>query len=375
MHILLFDMDGVLLAPRGYHLALQETVARTGAALGFAGARLEEEEIAAFEAAGITSEWHSSAICASVMLREAWRHDAAVEMPAAPEQPAPRFAFPERLFSEVISRLYAGDDRQLPALQRAERVVLQLAASEAAARRRRLAAIIRQAHDPHHSLTHRIFQELTLGSETFSEIYGLPPHFQVGSYLEKFDRPALLPLQRRRLFRWLAQENRRPVILTSRPSRPPGDSFGTPEAEIGAACAGVGCWPILGWGGLEWLARKSGADPQRLVKPGPFHVLAALHLALGHSLAAALDEAAAFCFAGRISGELGQLEGSTISIFEDSPVGLQSLRAAGGLLGRAGIAVQTHFVGIATNETKRRSLREAGAVVYGSLAESLAALY
>ena len=50
MKILLFDMDGVLLESRGYHLALQETVRIMAIALGFEDRTLSADDIATFEA-------------------------------------------------------------------------------------------------------------------------------------------------------------------------------------------------------------------------------------------------------------------------------------------------------------------------------------
>ena len=50
--ILLFDMDGVLLEPGGYHKALTETVRLIGESLGYKNVELTPADIAAFEAAG-----------------------------------------------------------------------------------------------------------------------------------------------------------------------------------------------------------------------------------------------------------------------------------------------------------------------------------
>ncbi|UCD42996.1 MAG: hypothetical protein JSV69_05180, partial [Chloroflexota bacterium] len=68
MDILLFDMDGVLIKPLAYHRALQETVRLAGIATGFGEVLLSEDQIADFEAIGISSEWHSSALCMAVMV-------------------------------------------------------------------------------------------------------------------------------------------------------------------------------------------------------------------------------------------------------------------------------------------------------------------
>ncbi|RMD92033.1 MAG: hypothetical protein D6814_17515, partial [Calditrichaeota bacterium] len=90
MNIFLFDMDGVLLTPVGYHKALKQTVERVGQMLGFAGVELTTEEIAAFEAAGVTSEWDTAAICSALLLGEAIRQQPNVpwHLPPAPNKPS-----------------------------------------------------------------------------------------------------------------------------------------------------------------------------------------------------------------------------------------------------------------------------------------------
>ena len=63
MNLLIFDMDGVLVNPQGYHQALKETVRMAGVSTGIGDVELTDEQIAQFEALGISSEWHSSAVC------------------------------------------------------------------------------------------------------------------------------------------------------------------------------------------------------------------------------------------------------------------------------------------------------------------------
>jgi len=70
MDILIFDMDGVLVKPEGYHRALQETVRLAGISTQYGEVQLTDNQIAQFEALGISSEWHSSALCMAVMVVE-----------------------------------------------------------------------------------------------------------------------------------------------------------------------------------------------------------------------------------------------------------------------------------------------------------------
>ena len=73
MKILLFDMDGVLLESHGYHLALQETVRYMAKVLGLEDLSLSDDDIATFEAGGITNEWDEAAISTALLLEAVWK--------------------------------------------------------------------------------------------------------------------------------------------------------------------------------------------------------------------------------------------------------------------------------------------------------------
>ena len=87
MKILLFDMDGVLLESGGYHHAFQETVNLVGRLLGYQRVKLTPQDIAAFEAAGVFSEWDSSAMCAALLLENLWAEHPALTLPPTPTPP------------------------------------------------------------------------------------------------------------------------------------------------------------------------------------------------------------------------------------------------------------------------------------------------
>ena len=111
---LLMDLDGVLLEPLGYHNALQETVRLVGNSLGFNAAHLSQEDILAFEAVGISSEWDSAAICLGLMLTENWEHDPTVGVPGniSPATPK-RMKLPTpdwKTFLEELSSLTQGSE-------------------------------------------------------------------------------------------------------------------------------------------------------------------------------------------------------------------------------------------------------------------------
>ncbi len=368
--ILLFDMDGVLLHPKGYHQALQEVVAQTGSLLGFARVSLAATAIAAFEAAGATSEWDSSAICAALLLARLYEHDPQAVMPGD-LSPRPQHNLPAPDFAAFAHRLGALPRTQTP-LQRAEQLLL--ATKRLPAQAQALRHLLQQARDIRHSLTHRLFQERILGSAVFAQIYGLTPWLHTAGYLQTKDQPTLPPALRQGLLRWLRSPQHLAAVFTARPSRWPTGDHGTPEAEIGLRASGLPSLPFIAWGDLQWLAKRRGLDAQSLLKPSPVHVLAALRHAAGEARPAALEAAAALALDGRVDAFWQQFHGATIHAFEDGAAGLRSAAQATQTLADHGIHTRLHLHGIARHAVKQRALSAVGGQIAPSLAGPLAAL-
>lgn len=369
MKILLLDMDSVLLEPHGYHSALIETVRLVGQALGFEEIRLTTGEIAAFESAGVFSEWDSSAICAVLLLLEAWNFDPDLRLPQSINHARPPIAglkrpdfagFAERLIRET-------NNSQLP-LERA-RAVLESADRHRAAHQEAIRQILSTARALPGSLTHRTFQELVLGSQVFANVYGVLPALNTDSYLLQFDLPLISKETRAALLAWL-NSHQRAVIMTSRPSEPLAGAFSTPEAELGARLLGLDEIPIVGLGGLNWLSEQTGAPPQSYLKPGPVHALAALARAAGAPLDESLRMAAGLVN-GQVAAPWHQIEAADICVFEDNTAGLISAQSATHILSGAGISTRLELYGITENEIKATALREPGARVFPSINAAL----
>jgi hypothetical protein len=372
MKILLLDMDGVLLEPRGYHWALQDTVALVGRLLGYKKARLTTQDIAAFEAAGVSNEWDSSAICAALMLERLWSQYPGLTLPSTLASPRlPTHDIPAPDFAAFIRSLSQAHLVGMPPLRRAERLFLQDTDLRSAEQRQAIRDILHGAHQIDGSLTHRVFQELVLGSQVFAQTYGLASSLDTGSYLLQFDRATLSEQTRAELLSWLDEADHRAVIFTNRPSHPVGGHFCTPEAEIGARGIGVEVLPILGLGGLFWLGAQRGLDLDALRKPAPIHALAALRLALGDTLEVALEAAATLALDGQADRRWSRLTGAHVYVFEDVAGGLKSTLAAGEILAQIEVAIQLHLFGITENELKRQALEAVGAIVSPTLAMAL----
>jgi phosphoglycolate phosphatase-like HAD superfamily hydrolase len=365
--ILLFDMDGVLLEPGGYHKALTETVRLIGESLGYKNVELTPADIAAFEAAGITSEWDSSALCFVWLMLPLWERFPSLGIPATLTEglfPREHGLAPE--WEALFDKL-----NQPPSESGNPIIWAAQTLASGHPREQFIRQILRDAYSIEKSLTYRIFQELVLGSPIFAETYSLLPWFKTESFLSQFDRPNLTSDEHATLLNWLAEDGHQAAIFTNRPSRHGGLS--TPEAEIGAQCVGLATLPIVGYGDMLWLSQQRGVDVGALRKPSPAHTLAALLRARGVDAETALYLAADLALDGRNMSEWHQFQSVDVHVFEDTSAGLMSAQAAQGILQELGLNSFWHFYGISAVNAKQAALRSVGAEVFPSLPEALMA--
>lgn len=372
MQILLFDLDGVLIEPRAYHQALQETVALVGRSLGYREVALGQNDIQVIESVGVSSEWDSAAICAALLLRQAWTVSQGARLPTAPPLPAPpphELAAPD--FRKFFESMGGMSGSGLKPLLIAERQLLSDGTPLRAAQTAQLRNSLRSARQAEHSLTHRIFQELVLGSELFRETYNLHPHLDRTGYLVSQDRSLLSTNARQGLRRWLQRPGQHAAVFTKRPSGGPRHSEYAPEAELGLKVIDLEQLAVVGSGGMAWLAASRGEDPDAYLKPSAVHALAALRLALGSSLETALLAAAALERDGRADAGWRELASATIYVYEDSVEGLLSARSAQSAMQRAGIATEVGSFGVAASPLKRAALQSITDEVFPSLEHAL----
>jgi len=365
-------MDDVLLEAHGYHRALQDTVSFIATSLGYENVYLTPDDIATFEAAGVTSEWDSSAICACLLLKEAWSIDPGRELPTLiPQAPVALLDIEAPNFNSFADSMDDARMKSLRPRERAERLILSNAIHLSSLHKSIIRSILSHARQIHSSLTHRVFQELILGSSEFIQIYNLEPFFDSESYLGMYDSPTLSRVHLDLLIDWLQSPGHSGVILTNRPSYAPQGYFCTPEAEIGARLVGLENLPIAGFGGLSWLSHSHGQGQEAYIKPSPVHALTALRLALGDDQEEALRNAASLAIDNNLDPSWQQLQDAQVSVFEDTTGGLESLIAAKYCLRATNIHLDTHLFGISTNHQKRRPLASIGAQIFPTLSSAL----
>jgi len=377
MKIFLFDMDGVLLITKAYHRALSETVGIVGRSLGYQNAGLTQGDIDVFESIGVTSEWESSAVCSALMLRDVWAlYPNAIisKEPPLPELPMHHLKLPsfqEFSRSPEMSRL-PGEGAQL----RVRRALIPKVNVYTEKQVESIRSLLDGTHNIHESITHRIFQELVLGSYLFSECYGLEASFNVDGYLQTGDIPTLNHEIHSRLIAWLKHPDQVAAVFTLRPSKAPKGTFDTPEAEMGLRAVDLEYLPLVGHGGLVWFAEQSGVNLDYLIKPSPVHVLAAIRHSLGDTLEEAILVSSDIALKGKVDGGWQKLDGAVVYAFEDSVIGFQSAQSAEKVLAETGIMIDLRLMGVSASPIKQQALEGGGAMqVFEDLNKALDAVF
>jgi len=344
MNYLIFDMDGVLLDARGYHRALQRTVNLVALqTLSISDIELSREDIHQFEALGISSEWHSSALCLAYL---------EVQQLSGAET--------HSLTLDPLFRALKNQSNNLPALQRSLQAIDQIC-TDKGVELQSVQCWIDDSEDIEKSPTMNWFQEFVLGSEQYQKQYHKTPQLSLTSYLTEYDIPLISEANASRIVHWKKERKFSPAIMTNRPSSGPLDFCGSPEAETGLDLVNLGGLPLIGYGEIEWLANQTGQEPSNLGKPKPVHALAAIFSALGYgkedSLRISLD------MTNWEEAMVSPLQGATITVFEDTPPGIRSVKQAGHKLQQAGVEVTIQAYGITSNPVKKAALESEGAQV------------
>jgi hypothetical protein len=362
MNLLIFDMDGVLLKPQGYHRALKETVRLAGLSIGVGEVILTDQQIAQFEALGISSEWDSSALCMAVIVL----HKQIGRLPKNGNLQSGMLDLTD-LF-DAIAVQPIEDSALNRGLKSIQTLIEQyhLPSSEAS-------ELVNKRESIQHSPTLNWFQELILGSDVFSDTYHKPAQLKTESYLKLFDQRLLSEGSAEQVIQWARNKDCGAAIMTNRPSRGLPGIQAAPDAEMGAALVDFDSLSLVGYGEVSWLAQETHRDPGELSKPAWPHALAAILTAGGWSLKHSLNYLIQSLETHQ-PDNLHHLENCQITVFEDTPGGVIAVQAAGRLLNELGLGVKLRKIGIADDPVKQAALAAHGAAVYSDINLALASL-
>jgi len=384
-HILLFDVDSVLVDPQGYLRALQDSVAHFTHHLGVGAHPPTEDEVRTFEAMGLTSEWDSGATCVGALLVERLRAEPHRQLPGSwPEAMVALAAHPHPLphpdYAALAYRVGALIGEHTTTAEAARRTLGEMA--EAASLDGTVAllldALLGHTHDFHRAPFTRHFQHLAIGSGAIKQTYGVPPDFESPAYLLEYDMPLLTAESRARLDA-IAAEDVGVALYTARPSLPPSDiemspRGYSPEAEMARELVGLDIYPLIGLGSVRWLAGEVDKAVNQLVKPSPVQALAAIGAAARGRESVALKAAYALVAEGKLQPPLSELGTTTVHIFEDTVSGIGAVEQAVELLQQAGCDVKVRAYGIVPKPgTKALRMKERRIERFPTVNEALAA--
>jgi hypothetical protein len=379
-HLLLFDVDGVLIEDGGYYAALITTLNYFNELMGAAPIVFGLSDRDQFQSRGYVNEWDLCPLCAGILIVETLaRHPDLALRPAPFEDfmrqcrgvSVPQLKDVARPYLEQIDQLQGkpverARDMLLNALAQ-----LPLRADTHAATENLLRKMFSQTHDVDHAPVTQIFQECVIGSKLYAESYQLPPRFSAPSVLATEDRSLISAAAQTELAKWAQADRVKVCVYTARPSLPPADDpdhisqIGySPEAELGMQLLSMD-YPLIATGRVQWLAAKVNVPFESVTKPAPIQALAAIGAALTREEANSLLAAHALMARGELIGPLTQLKNRVthVWIIEDGILGLQATHGAIDLLKRSDLDVYAHAIGIAAGGPKAAALAPLSEIV------------
>lgn len=398
--ILLFDIDSVLVEPLGYRAALIATLQHFADNLGIGRSLLPDvDTIEYFEAKHITSEWDMAPIILAVLLNRLAGTSVGINFPSSLDE-LHRIDLPHNLadveYRETIDYIsehlangefpattalrFSGPHRS-PHGSQHPGIFPHIARSDI------LGEILSTTRDPYRSIITRIFQHHTLGSQVFSQVYGLAPEIDATSTLLAYDKPLLPRDMRESLISKYNSGELAIAAITNRPSYPPREVSVSklgypPEAEMALELNELRQIPLIGFGRLRYVAEQLDLDTEAFLKPSPVHILSAIFTAITGQEYDSIKFAAQYVNEippGRglaITPELNQIISELpgeihVHVYEDTRWGIDAAFQASKILGSAGISNHIYPWGIANNHQKVSALKKARAEVFPNISEAL----
>jgi hypothetical protein len=380
----IFDIDGVLVEPKGYSAAVRATQAYFTHAMGLRdGVLVNDATYALFEACRVTSEWDMVPIALTILLEEIFeRHpelSRSEDLEACIQaiQQLPPDSLPEEIdyrtpiqalgpslrpgnypASQVLKREQGGLANPKTSAEPGPTLFPLLARSPI------LEKLLAHTRDVAHSPTTRLFQQFSLGSQAFTQTYHLKPDIETPGFLLKYDRPLISQDLSNTLIQHYQSGNLALCAYTMRPSLPAReaeiDHTGySPEAEMALNLVNLTGIPLIGYGRIQNLAEQTGRPAEEMLKPSPIQAIAAILAALTGQEWAALQTALRI-YQGELLGSESPIfdEKLSIHIFEDSAGGIEAMLSAGTILTHSGMNINIHPCGISKNPEKEASLRQ-----------------
>jgi hypothetical protein len=390
--VFLFDLDGVLVKPGGYRTAVRATVNYFTRQMGLGDLAPADDTIAIFEAQAITCEWDMIPLLLAITLETALERS-----PSIPRLDDFRSAcawlveHPLGAFQiDFAPRLRDLGRFMRPGEPPSDSILAACLADAAGEPFPRLAGsgvladLLRGTRYLSVSRTTSVFETFALGHEVFTRATGMPAEVQSKPLLALHDRALLHPQTINHLRGWSERHHLCMAAYTARPSLPDQAdteslALFTPEAEMALDLIGWSDLPLVGSGQTGEVSRQLGEPEERLIKPSPYHAVAAIAAAWMGSRSAALAwMRQVFCYFERGDARPPLLhvngaapEALRLHVFEDSPAGMRGGIAAVDLLEALGLPVKLHLWGVSEHPEKAAALRSVGAIVYDDVNQAV----
>ncbi len=398
-HVLLLDIDGVLLEPVGYRKAVFDTVGHFFQEKGIASVDILEEEIAAFEAQGITSEWDIIPLYILTWLeansqkqsnqRNAtnWqdlieiqgihhkKHVSNLELILHSHKFLMRGSSPTQSFLNVFAN-QSLSSKYFPKLSAQKWVQRALLNGNAGSSSLELL---------------REYQNKIQTKEIFEKDGEWQEYPGDDSYLLIHDQPLIDPDKINFLRELVGSDNIALSTMTARPSyilEKERDQhsivFNYPEAEISLRKTGLNFLPLAGFGQIQLLSTSSQLKVEEIIKPAFYHAFLAFCQALSIPLSLTIKFISDQTKFGNTYLNLHEFEEPCFQkwinhsqihfhVFEDSSVGVQAVRRMQASFFSNGIHAFVHAYGIARNGQKILALQNENACIYPSINQALSA--
>ena len=392
--IVLFDIDGVMVNPRGYRESVKATLKYFFRKMDLINNLPGDDIPALFESVGITSEWDMIPICLAIAIdtvlekvkdnnvfltdfdqtfeyiknikKSNLEIDYATYINGISNQILNGNVPPGTLLSDIVHGKFANPFNYL-------------------SKHPIFSELFLNTRDIHKSLTLQVFQNYVLGNDLFKEVYNKEPVINSSSYLRNYDIPKLNPENNRKICKLLEEGIMNFAIYTARPSLAPREvedcGYGySPEAEIAVELNKLIGLPLIGLGKVSYIAQENGINPEELIKPSPYQALAGIFAALTKNELFALELAFDLLYKKENAKILDLFKSSNVDqdgmiidlhIFEDSMSGIQAGKEASDVLLSVGVKTNFHAWGISQDLIKSNVLKNNGISVYKDINAAL----
>ena len=387
---MLYDLDGVLIRPNGYRKAVFDSIEFLLRGFGFKERIIDENVISTFEAIGITSEWdmvplsilcvienqlmkasNSFQICnqneLSLLLESV---DKEIDIEFILEKVNGFGAYLETEISpsdSIFRKITVGNHNNIfPIILEKSFWLIE--------------EWLSNTRNIYKSKSLQLFQNLTLGSELYKKITSLDPIVETGSYLTEFDEVLIKQKHLETINKFFTEVEKYQVAITARPSGSriqTAENFSTqyyPETELAMNLLGMDELPFIGYGALDAFGRMMNKSGDTFVKPSAFHALSSILHATGFEVLEAFNLTYDYLYRNEKVQLLDFLrnfqESIQVFIFEDSIIGIQSLKSVCEELTKDGIKIHFTAYGISENQNKKLALERENAIIYPTINEA-----